>query len=250
MPNLPSASSIHLTKALMKLVDCAFFSMELCFHPLSDFDTFELFGKAINSIVTRIAQDITKIPCTLPGSKNFNADKDVDLHRARWKSGPLYLSLYCDDYEYDDIQDPFNWLESMLGTFSNQIEALMKKALHFFSDVDMTTMRKLYPEKVSEISLLQQQQSEACIITTQAVMNHTKRSGHNYKMPPMEWEVRCRKLRKFLRPCIEKIENILISLKHRKAERNNVYFIQFPRVFSNILPLQMELGLGLGLGLW
>ena len=218
MQTLPSSSSVHIIKALTKLIDCALFSLDLSFRPLSDFDTFELFVKAIYTIIACIAKDISKIPLSRSndGISDYN---DKDLVRARWRSGPLFLSLYGSDYDQVGTVDLIDKLESELIKISSELECLLKSALQFFSSVDIVTMQKLYPEKISQVSLLKQQQSDAGIITAEAVMKYTKRVGQNFNTPPMEWELRCRKLRKFLKPAMQNINGIITSLKTRKSER-------------------------------
>ena len=226
LPKKPSVFMNHIPKAtaavcpvLVRLLDCAMYITQDKFHCCSEFDTFEMFVRAMQLLLKRIYLDLKD----LPQSNVCQGEQSIDyeVSRCRWKAGPVILE-FADVMNFDK--------EAELASVSERIEIVMKQSIRFFSQVNINTLQKLCPAQLSfadfqcesyhtEVTSLpvSRNRSNHSLEASQ-VLNRTKKNCLNYKMPPPEWELRVRKIRKILKPCLENIDRIISLVKHRRME--------------------------------
>lgn len=212
---IPVVSIMH---SLRRLVDCAFLLLEERFHRLSDFDTFELIAKAIDSLLSRVVEDVMLI--------KEKTNKAISLLEAcidaRWRSGPICFNLVG---EAD--------IESELSGLSKELNILLQEAVHRFSFVDINTLRKLNPSRLTLAELQDTshahhdskrvnidapsvnsphfRHNHSSIAVAKQILRESKAAGLTHNTPMPEWELRPGKLKKLLRSTISNLE-VLFTL--------------------------------------
>jgi len=203
--NRPTTYSTFLPPPTISLIDCmhktinaSLFMLSNMFYKLSDFDTFELFSKAISVMTCRVSEDISILSSKC---KLDQTDLSEEIKILRWKSGPFYINLSND----------YTQMDTSIIEIIDELKDLLAQALNFFSKIDMSTLTKLNPSSTclvnkisidSKIDINYKNQvnhpKAVSVKIAKQLLKSNKEAGLTYKMPAPEWELRPRKIKKYL----------------------------------------------------
>lgn len=194
---LPVAG-ITVLQAIQRLVSSASCLLEERYKHHSDFDTFELYMRAGSLLLQRVEDDLN-IELHKLHVERANTYENLRIcHGLRWRCGPL-IFRFCNpgaDLHIDDN----------LEDLCKDVGILLRRGVNYFKDPDVETLRRLFPEKMSEIGKTDAQKWEM-------IRKELQNASRSKKIAPGDWETRPRKIRKVLGMVLSSLETFRLLFK-------------------------------------